>query len=279
MSLPKPSDTRTAMTPRPDDHPAHESPLSMLIPIAVLAFGATFAGVMFRSGFIGAGYEAFWKHSLFLAKDNRILEDMENAPALVSLAPTIMMLGGFAVAYYMYIVNKAAPAALAKAAPPLYQFLLNKWYFDELYDYLFVRPAFWIGRLFWKGGDGFVIDGFGPDGISARVLDVAQRRRAAADRLRLSLRLRDADRRRGAGDLVPFLRESADVRELDSFGAADPAHRRRFADPDAARRKRSGQEQCALDRAVDDADHLHPQPLRLGRVRYGEVRLPARRDP
>jgi NADH-quinone oxidoreductase subunit L len=154
--------------------PVHESPLSMLIPIAVLAFGATFAGVMFRSGFIGAGYEAFWKHSLFLAKDNRILEDMENAPALVSLAPTVMMLGGFAVAYYMYIVNKAAPAALAKAAPALYRFLLNKWYFDELYDYLFVRPAFWLGRLFWRGGDGFVIDGFGPDGISARVLDVAR---------------------------------------------------------------------------------------------------------
>ena len=155
-------------------HPAHESPLSMLIPLAVLAFGATFAGVMFRSGFIGVGYEAFWKHALFLAKDNKILEDMESVPALVSLAPTIMMLGGFAVAYYMYIVNKAAPAALAKAAPQLYQFLLNKWCFDELYDYLFVRPAFWIGRLFWKGGDGFVIDGFGPDGVSARVLDVAK---------------------------------------------------------------------------------------------------------
>jgi NADH-quinone oxidoreductase subunit L len=79
-----------------------------------------------------------------------------------------------AVAYYMYVVDKTAPARLATANPLAYRFLLNKWYFDELYDFLFVRPAFWIGRLFWKGGDGFVIDGFGPNGISARVLDVSR---------------------------------------------------------------------------------------------------------
>ena len=102
----------------------------------------------------------------------------------------------------MYLVDRTAPQRLADAFPALYRFLLNKWYFDELYDLIFVRPAFAIGRLFWKGGDGAVIDGFGPDGVSARVLDVTRERRAAADGLRLSLRLRDAARRRRARHLV-----------------------------------------------------------------------------
>ena len=160
-----------------DEHghgPAHESPRVMLIPLAVLALGATFAGIVFRHDFIGGEYETFWRQSLFLAKDNTILEAMEHAPWLVSLMPTLMMLGGLALAYYMYVVDKTMPAALARANPLLYRFLLNKWYFDELYDFLFVRPAFWIGRLFWKGGDGYIIDGFGPDGISARVQDVTR---------------------------------------------------------------------------------------------------------
>jgi NADH-quinone oxidoreductase subunit L len=74
----------------------------------------------------------------------------------------------------MYIVAPASPRRLAEANPILYRFLLNKWYFDELYDLIFVRPAFWVGRLFWRGGDGFLIDGFGPDGVSARVLDVTR---------------------------------------------------------------------------------------------------------
>jgi NADH-quinone oxidoreductase subunit L len=149
-------------------HAAHESPRVMLMPLAVLAFGATFAGILFRYSFIGSGAETFWEHAIVVPK-----EDAE-APWLVSLLPTLMMLGGLALAYYMYVVNKAAPAVLANSNPLLYRFLLNKWYFDELYDFLFVRPAFWIGRVFWKGGDGYIIDGFGPDGISARVQDVTR---------------------------------------------------------------------------------------------------------
>jgi len=155
-------------------HAAHESPMVMLVPLAALALGAAFAGVAFRSWFIGGGFEGFWKHALFLGPTNKILEDMETVPWLVSLSPTLMMAGGLLVAYYMYMVNRAAPKALANANPLLYRFLLNKWYFDELYDFLFVRPAFWVGRLFWKGGDGFLIDGLGPDGVSARVLDVTR---------------------------------------------------------------------------------------------------------
>ena len=157
-----------------DHHPAHESPNVMLVPLAALAFGATFAGMLFRHWFIGSGYEGFWKGSLFVGPTNKILEQMETVPWLVSLSPTLMMLAGLLVAYYMYVVDKTAPARWAAGNPLLYRFLLNKWYFDELYDFLFVRPAFWIGRLFWKGGDGFIIDGMGPDGISARVLDVTR---------------------------------------------------------------------------------------------------------
>jgi NADH-quinone oxidoreductase subunit L len=157
-----------------DDHPVHESPPVMLIPLAGLALGATFAGIVFRYWFIGGGFEGFWRNSLFVGPDNRILEEMEHVPALVSLSPTLMMLGGLLVAIYMYLIDRTAPKRLADLFPPLYQFLLNKWYFDELYDAIFVRPAFAIGRLFWKGGDGAIIDGLGPDGISARVLDVTR---------------------------------------------------------------------------------------------------------
>jgi NADH-quinone oxidoreductase subunit L len=156
------------------EHAAHESPQVMLIPLAVLALGAVIAGVAFRYLFIGGGFEGFWRDALFLSKDNHILEEMEHAPWLVSLSPTLAMLLGLALSYYMYIVAPETPRRLAAANPLLYRFLLNKWYFDELYDLIFVRPAFWIGRLFWKGGDGFIIDGMGPDGVSARVLDVTR---------------------------------------------------------------------------------------------------------
>jgi NADH-quinone oxidoreductase subunit L len=155
-------------------HAAHESPNVMLVPLAVLGFGAAFAGILFRHWFIGTGFEGFWKESLFLAKDNTVLEDMEHVPWLVSFLPTLMMLGGLGLAWLMYVRYKSLPAAVAGANPILYRFLLNKWYFDEIYDFLFVKPAFWIGRQFWKGGDGAIIDGWGPDGVSARVLDVTR---------------------------------------------------------------------------------------------------------
>jgi NADH-quinone oxidoreductase subunit L len=156
------------------DHPVHESPRVMLAPLAALALGAVLAGTVFRHLFIGGGSESFWRQSLFVGSDNHLLEDMERVSSLVSLSPSLFMLGGLLIAYYMYIVDRTAPQRLAAEFPALYRFLLNKWYFDELYDFLFVRPAFAIGRLFWKGGDGAVIDGFGPDGVSARVLDVTR---------------------------------------------------------------------------------------------------------
>ena len=103
-----------------------------------------------------------------------VLEDMEHLPLAVTLAPTVMMIGGFLVAWQFYIRRPDIPEALARDQGVLYRFLLNAWYFDRIYDFIFVRPTMWLGRLLWKGGDGFVIDGFGPDGVSARVLDVTR---------------------------------------------------------------------------------------------------------
>jgi NADH-quinone oxidoreductase subunit L len=147
----------------------------MLIPLGVLALGALVAGILFGEQFYGHAYDEFWKGSLFNGEHNHILHEMHEVPHLVGYIPTLMMVIGFALAYLIYIARPGSAKAIAEANPLLYRFLLNKWYFDELYDLIFVRPAFWLGRLFWKGGDGKIIDGLGPDGISARVIDVTNR--------------------------------------------------------------------------------------------------------
>jgi len=151
---------------------AHESPMVMLISLAVLAIGSIAAGWPFLPLFTGHGVEDFFRESLKFAPGNHVLENMEHLSLATSLAPTVMMIGGFLVAWQFYIRRPDIPERLAREQSLLYRFLLNKWYFDEIYDFLFVRPAIWLGRVFWKDGDGLVIDGFGPDGISARVLDV-----------------------------------------------------------------------------------------------------------
>ncbi len=153
-------------------HQPHESPLVMLVPLALLAFGALFAGIAFHDAFIGHGYEAFFKTALFTGKDNHVLHAMHDVPKWVVWSPFVMMVAGFALAWLFYIKSPELPGQLARSQPLLYDFLLNKWYFDELYDFLFVRPAKMLGRFLWKKGDGMVIDGLGPDGISARVVDV-----------------------------------------------------------------------------------------------------------
>ncbi len=162
-----------------DDHghtlQPHESPAVMLIPLYVLAAGALFAGLIFRNAFIGDGADAFWKKALYTGPDNHLLHDMHNVPEFVAHLATYMMLGGLILAAWMYIFSPRVPQQLAARNAGLYKFLLNKWYFDELYDFIFVRPAFWVGRLFWREGDGRLIDGLGPDGVSARVIDVAGR--------------------------------------------------------------------------------------------------------
>ena len=154
-------------------HQPHESPLVMLIPLAILAVGALFAGMIFASYFVGDNAEGFWKDSLAKSQYH-IFHEMHHVPFMVKWSPFVAMVLGFVLAFIMYIRKPYLPDALAKQQPILYRFLLNKWYFDELYDYVFVRPAKWLGRFLWKKGDGLVIDGMGPDGISARVVDVTR---------------------------------------------------------------------------------------------------------
>ncbi|MGI8569360.1 MAG: NADH-quinone oxidoreductase subunit L [Methylocella sp.] len=153
----------------------HESPLTMLIPLGVLALGALFAGIVFSHDFIGEGGAEFWKGALYLGPDNHLLEAREDIPAFARQLPTLMMAFGSLVAILFYVLAPSIPQRLAQIARPLYEFLLNKWYFDELYDLIFVRPAVWLGRQFWKGGDGAIIDRLGPDGVAARVVDVTGR--------------------------------------------------------------------------------------------------------
>jgi len=156
-------------------HHVHESPPVMLVPLYILAAGALFAGFLFHGYFIGEGYEHFWKGALFTLPDNHILHEIEEVPMWVHLSPFVAMVAGFLVAYQFYIRNPRAPKELAEHHRGLYAFLLNKWYFDELYDFLFVRTAKWLGTTLWKKGDGAIIDGLGPDGVSARVVDVTNR--------------------------------------------------------------------------------------------------------
>jgi len=153
---------------------AHESPPSMMVPLVLLAVGALGAGAVFYSLFIGETAEGFWGNAIFTHATNNILEELHHAPTWVVFSPMVMMVLGFTTAWYFYIRSPETPKTLAKDQEMLYRFLLNKWYIDELYNVVFVKPAFWIGRFLWKQGDGRVIDGMGPDGIAARVLDVTR---------------------------------------------------------------------------------------------------------
>ena len=153
---------------------AHESPMVMLVPLIVLAIGSIAAGYPFYKYFAGHDVQEFFRQSLAFLPGNTILEDMHHVPKLVVWTPTIMMAIGFAIAWLFYIRDPRIPVEMARNHQMLYQFLLNKWYFDELYDVIFVRPAKWLGTTLWKRGDGWLIDGFGPDGVSARVLDVTR---------------------------------------------------------------------------------------------------------
>ncbi|MEL7707046.1 NADH-quinone oxidoreductase subunit L [Citromicrobium bathyomarinum] len=142
-------------------HP-HEAPWVMLIPLVVLSLGAVFAGFVFYEPFVDA--EGFWQGSVFF--NENLVHTMHGVPLWVKLTATIAMLLGLAIAWLSYIRNPKLPAAAAEQLGPIYRFFLNKWYFDELYNFLFVKPAFWLGRVFWKVLDIGIIDRFGPDGAA-----------------------------------------------------------------------------------------------------------------
>ena len=149
---------------------AHEPPWTMGLPLVALALGALLLGGLFAYQFIGEGAKDFWRGSLVVHEGGH-----HDVPLWVILSPTVAMVLGFVTAWYFYITNPLVPFGLAKRFRGLHQFLLNAWYFDALYDRIFVRPALWLGRMLWKTGDGRIIDGIGPDGVAARVIDITNR--------------------------------------------------------------------------------------------------------
>jgi NADH-quinone oxidoreductase subunit L len=149
---------------------AHESPWVMLGPLVVLSIGATFLGWALDTWFIGADWQHFWNGSIFNGPQNDVMENLEHVPFWAEKAPLVFALGGIAVAYIMYIRNPLLPVRLAESFGGLYRFLLNKWYFDELYDVIFVQPAFRLARLFWQVGDVTIIDGV-PNGLAELTSD------------------------------------------------------------------------------------------------------------
>ncbi|HET7709335.1 MAG TPA: NADH-quinone oxidoreductase subunit L [Sphingomicrobium sp.] len=145
-------------------HP-HESPWTMLLPIGLLAVGAVLAGQLFHGVFLES--PAFWNGSI--AFNEHLAEEMHHVPMWVKLTATFVMLVGLALAWNNYVRRPEAAGAFVRQFPGLHAFVLNKWYFDELYDLVFVRPAMWLGRFFWKRGDEQTVDRFGPHGAAYAV--------------------------------------------------------------------------------------------------------------
>lgn len=149
-------------------HP-HESPLTMLIPLGVLSVGAVLAGQVFAPSFLDSA--AFWAGSIFY--NENLIDRMHAVPVMVKYSAFIVMVLGFIGAWWAYIRNPSIPAKFVDQFSFIHRFVYNKWYFDELYDLLFVKPAFWFGRMFWQKGDKGLIDRFGPDGAAALVVQGA----------------------------------------------------------------------------------------------------------
>ncbi|CBI76408.1 NADH dehydrogenase I chain L [Bartonella clarridgeiae 73] len=156
-------------------HHVHESASVMLVPLFVLSIGALFSGVIFQPYFLGDFYDSFWKGALFTGSHNHILHELHNVPNWVKWSPFTAMILGSILAYLFYILVPSIPKKIAEFLPILYRFLYNKWYFDEIYNVLFVRSALGIGNFFWKVGDNKIIDGLGPNGIAARIIDITNK--------------------------------------------------------------------------------------------------------
>lgn len=139
----------------------------MLVPLAVLSLGALVAGAIFNSRFVGGDETAFWAGTI--VHDGAFFESLHHVPVLVHWAPAIVMALGLLTAWLVYVRNPGFSTRFKAQWKHLHAFLYNKWYFDELYDLIFVRPAKWLGRLFWVRGDQGLIDRFGPDGLTAVV--------------------------------------------------------------------------------------------------------------
>ena len=151
----------------------HESPLVMTLPLLILAIGAIFSGWLGYELFVGHNWQRFWGESIFILPTNTALESAYNVPSWVKLLPIGLAAGGVAIAVLCYGVFIGLPAKIAALFRPIHQFFFNKWYFDELYDAMFVKPAIKLGNFFWLRGDRDTIDGLGPDGVSALVFRIS----------------------------------------------------------------------------------------------------------
>ena len=152
----------------------HESPNVMLLPLVPLALGAIFAGFLGYEMFVGHDWQQFWGDSLFILPTHQAMEHAHHVPTWVKLLPIILAASGVGLAYLTYTIMPSIPGKVAGMFKPVHNFFFNKWYFDELYDAIFVKPSVKIGALLWQRGDKDTIDGFGPDGITALVLRISQ---------------------------------------------------------------------------------------------------------
>ena len=152
----------------------HESPKVMLLPLVPLALGAIFAGFLGYDLFVGYDWQQFWGDSIFILPTHQAMEHAHHVPKWVKLLPIILAASGVALAYVAYTFVPSIPSAVAKRFAPIHNFFFRKWYFDELYDAIFVKPAVKIGGLLWQRGDKDTIDGYGPDGLTALVLRISQ---------------------------------------------------------------------------------------------------------
>jgi NADH-quinone oxidoreductase subunit L len=154
--------------PRADHHTmehVHESPLVMTVPLMVLAVGALVTGFVFHDQILGADWRAFWGNSIQINPINHVLALSEELPALIEYAPSVVGLLGIALAYVMYMALPTLPGRLANTVPAVYRFVLNKWYFDELYNAVIIQPFMAMARVLWQVGDATIIDGI-PNGIA-----------------------------------------------------------------------------------------------------------------
>lgn len=156
--------------PRASDevmHHIHESPFVMMLPLYLLAIGAIFAGIIgyHTLGMVEAGGE-FWKGAIFVLEGHNSLEEAHHVPGIIKLLPSIIGFIGIGLAYILYMLAPSLPGLIASMFRPVYNILQNKYYFDELYEFIFVRPAKAIGRVLWNIGDVLIIDGMGPNGAA-----------------------------------------------------------------------------------------------------------------
>ena len=153
----------------------HESPKIMIMPLLLLAAGACGAGWVGYNWFVGHDAASFWGNAILVLDSHPALENAHHVPAWVKYLPLVVGASGIALAYVMYMFVPGLPAKVVSAIKPVHKFVFNKWYFDELYDVLFVKPAFRLGSSLWKVGDQAIIDGLGPNGVAQATQDTAEK--------------------------------------------------------------------------------------------------------